>query len=162
MISDGVEKAFNEQIQREMDSAYIYLSMSAYFHSVGLDGMAKWMKAQTAEEQAHAMRFFDHLHDRGGRVELAALEKPQFEWKSPVDAWRDALKHEEFITGRINDLAKLAMKENDLAALNFLQWFIAEQVEEEAQVVRVLQTMEKIGESGAGLVMLDHQLGERK
>ncbi|HGE71137.1 TPA: ferritin, partial [Candidatus Poribacteria bacterium] len=99
MISKKLQDAFNEQIQAEMGSAYLYLSMSAYFHSINMEGMAHWMEVQAKEEQGHAEKFFKHIIDRGGRVELLAIEKPKFEWTSPLDAFNDTYKHEKYITG---------------------------------------------------------------
>jgi len=162
MISEKMQKAINEQIQAEMGSAYIYLSMAACFHSIIMEGMAKWMHVQVKEENAHAMKFFQYLVDRGGRVELLAIDKPQLEWASPLEAFRAAYKHEQYITGRINNLMKLAYDEGDTATLVFLQWFVTEQVEEEANTSKIVQMLEKIGESTNGLFMLDHNLGKRE
>ena len=161
MIGKKIENAMNEQIKHETFSAYLYFSMAAYFHSKSLDGMAQWMKAQAQEEFAHALRFFNHINDRGGRIELQALAKPQSEWKSPIDAFKAALEHEEFITGKINDLAKLADDENDRAAGIMLQWFVTEQVEEEDSVSTVIDMLDLIGDSGHGILMADRELGSR-
>lgn len=161
MISKKLQDAFNEQIQAEMGSAYLYLSMSAYFHDINMEGMAHWMEVQAKEEQTHAEKFFKHIVERGGRVELLAIEKPKFEWASPLDAFSDALKHEKYITGRINNLVKMASEENDYAAGAFLQWFVTEQVEEEANASKIVAMLEKIKDSANGLFMLDHKLGER-
>ena len=161
MISPKIQSFMNEQIKHEMFSAYLYFSMAAYFHSKSLDGMAQWMKAQAQEEFGHALRFFNHINDRGGRIELQALEKPQTEWESPLSAFKAALQHEEFITGRINDLAKLADKENDRAAGIMLQWFVTEQVEEEDTVSTVINMLELVGDSGHGILMADRELGTR-
>jgi len=161
MIGKKIENAMNEQIKHETFSAYLYFSMAAYFHSKSLDGMAQWMKSQAQEEFAHALRFFNHINDRGGRIELLALEKPQTEWESPIAAFKAALVHEEFITGKINALAKLADEENDRAAGIMLQWFVTEQVEEEATVSTVIDMLELIGDSGHGVLMADRELGSR-
>jgi len=161
MISKKLQDAFNEQIQAEMGSAYLYLSMSAYFHSINMEGMAHWMEVQAKEEQGHAEKFFKHIIDRGGRVELLAIEKPKFEWTSPLDAFNDTYKHEKYITGRINNLVKMANEENDNAAGIFLQWFVTEQVEEEANASKIVAMLERIKDSVNGLFMLDHKLGER-
>jgi len=161
MIGKKIENAMNEQIKHETFSAYLYYSMAAYFHSKSLDGMAQWMKAQAQEEFAHALRFFNHINDRGGRIELQALEKPQTEWESPIAAFKAALVHEEFITGKINDLAKLADDENDRAAGIMLQWFVTEQVEEEDSVSTVIDMLGFIGDSGHGILMADRELGSR-
>jgi len=161
MISSKIQRVMNEQIKHETYSAYLYFSMAAYFHSRSLDGMAQWMKAQAQEEFGHTLRFFNHINDRGGRIELQALEKPQMEWDSPLAAFKAALQHEEFITSKINDLAKIADEENDRAAGIMLQWFVTEQVEEEDTVSTVINMLELIGDSGHGLLMADRELGAR-
>ena len=161
MISKRIQDAMNDQIKHETFSAYLYFSMAAYFYSRSLDGMAQWMKAQAQEEFGHALRFFNHINDRGGRIELHALEKPQTEWDSPLAAFEAALAHEEFITGKINDLAKLADEENDRAAGIMLQWFVTEQVEEEDSVSSVIDMLKLIGDSGHGMIMADRELGTR-
>jgi len=158
MISKKMQDAMNEQIKYELESAYLYLSMAAYFHSLGLDGMAQWMRVQTQEEMVHAMKFFDHIKDRGGRVELLPLAQPKREWSSPLVAFQEAYKHEQFITSKINDLVKIAKEEPDNPANVLLHWFITEQVEEEASTSRVAQALERIGDSGQGLIMLDREL----
>jgi len=162
MIGKKAQDAFNEQIKHELFSAYLYLSMAAYFHAEGLDGMAKWMTVQSKEETGHAMRFFDHLVERQGRIILSAIDKPQAEWKSPLDAFKAAYKHEQFITGKIDDLVKLANEEKDNAALVFLQWFVKEQVEEEANTSKVAQMLERAGESGQSMLIMDAELGKRE
>ena len=161
MIGQRIQTVMNEQIKHETFSAYLYFSMAAYFHSKSLDGMAQWMKAQAQEEFGHALRFFNHINDRGGRIEFQSLEKPQTEWDSPIAAFRAALKHEEFITSKINDLATLADEENDRAAGIMLQWFVTEQVEEEDTVSTVIDMLELIGDSGHGILMADRELGSR-
>jgi len=151
----------NEQIMHEAGSAYLYFAMAAYFHANSLDGMAQWMKAQAQEELGHALRFFNHINDRGGRVELLAIEKPQQEWESPLAAFKAALGHEEFITGKIDELVRIARDENDNAADIMLQWFVTEQVEEEDSVSKAVSMLELIGDSGHGLLMADRELGQR-
>lgn len=162
MISKKIQDAMNEQIKHETGSAYLYLAMAAYFNSKGWEGMAQWMEVQATEELKHAMKFFGHLKDRDGRVKLFALAQPQDEWASPLEAFQAAYKHEQFITGKINDLMKLAVEENDYPAQAMLQWFVTEQVEEEASASKVVHLLGQIGNSGNGMVMLDHQLGGRK
>jgi len=162
VINKKVELAFNEQIRHELESAYLYQAMVAYFRSTGLDGMAQWMSVQALEELTHAKRFFDHIVDRGGRVVLAALAQPKAEWTSALDAFRDAYKHEQFITGRIADLMRLTSAENDLPGQEMLRWFVSEQVEEEASTSRVVQQLELAGNSGGSLLMLDRELGTRQ
>ncbi len=161
MIKDKIRDAFNEQIQHELYSGYLYLSIAAYFHSQGLDGMAQWMRVQALEEQTHAIKFFDHIIERDGEVELLEIKKPPTVWKSPLEAFRDAYKHEQFITGKINELVKLSKSENDYASGSLLQWFVDEQVEEEASASKNVQNLELTGESGHGLLMLDRELGSR-
>lgn len=162
MINEKIQQAFNEQINHEIGSAYIYLSMAAYFYTQNLEGMAGWMKVQAKEEMVHAMKFFTNIIDRDGNVVLGAIEKPKTSWASPVDAWKDAYKHEQFITGKIHNLVKLAAAESDYASTPLLNWFEDEQIEEEQQTLRAVQLLEKIGTSGAGLVMLDKELGKRE
>ena len=162
MINPKMQDAMNEQIKNELESAYIYLSMAAYFDSEGWDGMGQWMRAQAQEEMVHAMKFFEHISERDGRVKLMALAQPQEKWSSPLDAFQAAYEHEKFITGTINELVKLANEINDYAANSLLQWFVDEQVEEEASTSKVVQLLERVGDSGNGLVMLDLQLGKRQ
>jgi ferritin len=161
MLSQKMQNLMNAQIKNELDSAYLYLAMAAYFEAENWDGMGKWMKVQTQEEVNHAMKFYSHLQERDSRVKLAGLSEPKFEWKSPLDVFKAAYAHEQFVSGTINNLMKLAVEENDYASQGFLQWFVNEQVEEEAAALKVVQMLEKIGDSGNGLVMLDHQLGAR-
>jgi ferritin len=161
MINNRVEQMMNEQIKLEIASSYLYLSMSAYFSSKGLDGMAAWMESQSQEELVHAMKFYKHITDRDGRVMLQPLEQPQAEWESPLSAWQAAYKHEQFITGKINELTKLAHQESDFAALPMLGWFVDEQIEEEASTSKVVQSLEMVGTSGQGMLMLDRELGTR-
>lgn len=162
MISEKMVKAINEQIKRELESSYLYLSMAAYFHSEGYDGMAKWMKAQAKEELEHALKFFEHLQERDGRIELHQIDKPKKDWKSPLEAFREAYEHEKYITSEIHKLVELAEQEKDYAASILLQWFVTEQVEEEASTSQVVQWFERMGDTGHGLVMLDVQLGKRE
>jgi ferritin len=161
MISQRMQDAMNEQIKQEVFSAYLYFAMAADFHSKSLDGMAQWMKSQAQEEFGHALRFFNHINDRGGRIQLQAIDKPQTTWESPLEAFEAALEHEKMISGRINDLARLADEENDRAAGIMLQWFVTEQVEEEDSVSKVIDMIKLVGESGHGMLMLDRELGAR-
>ena len=161
MISKKIQQALNEQINHEIGSAYLYLSMAAYFGSAGFDGMAQWMHVQAHEEYIHAMKFFNHILERDGKVELLELTKPKAKWATPLAAFQDAYKHEKFITSKIHALVELAMKEGDHAAGILLQWFVTEQVEEEATASKVVQMLERIGDSGNGMFMLDKELGNR-
>ncbi|NLH16334.1 MAG: ferritin [Phycisphaerae bacterium] len=162
MVSKKIEDAFNKQINEELFSAYLYLSMSAQFEAMNLGGFARWMQVQAREETEHAMKFFKYLYDRGGQVKLAAIEGPQTEWKDALEMFEDAYKHEQKITGLIHGLADLAEKEKDRASLLFLQWFIDEQVEEEKHADEIVQTLKQIGKASHALYMLDKHLGERK
>ncbi len=161
MMSQKMQDALNEQIKHELESAYLYYAMVAYLANEGLDGMAQWMKVQTQEEMLHASKLFDFIVERNGRVELAALAKPKGEWESPLAAFKDAYEHEKFITGKINALYKLAQEENDYPAAVLLQWFINEQVEEEAAALKIVEDLERVGGTGHGLFMLDRELGSR-
>jgi ferritin len=162
MIKKRMQDALNEQIKHELESAYLYLSMVAYFQSQGLEGMAKWMLAQSQEEVAHAMRFFNHISEREGTVDLLSLAKPQKEWGSPLEAFTDAYKHEQFITATIDDLVKVADEQDDNPAKIMLQWFVSEQVEEESSTKRVVDLLERAGDSGNALIMIDRELGGRQ
>lgn len=161
MFSKKVQAAMNDQIQREFESAYIYLSMAAYFDSENLPGFAHWMKIQFQEEQAHAIKFYDFVNDRGGQVILQALGQPPVEFQSSLDAFKLALAHEEKITGHINDLYALATEEKDYASQAILQWFVQEQVEEEKNAGEIVDMLKKIGDSYRELIMLDRELGQR-
>jgi ferritin len=162
MISQTMQQAINEQIKNELESAYLYQAMAAWFHSIGFDGMGQWMRAQAGEELAHATKFFDHLLDREGTVVLQALGQPPRTWESPLAAFEAALEHEKFITGKIHELVDTATSEKDHAANILLQWFVTEQVEEEATAGKIVDTLKKIGDSTNGQYMLDRELGRRQ
>lgn len=161
MINKKVEKVMNEQIVKEMYSAYLYLSMAAYFESKNLKGMASWMKAQAQEEQVHAMLFFQHIVDRGGRVVLGAIDAPPSEWKSPLEVFVKSNEHEQLVTSLINNIVDVAKAERDHASEKLLQWFTNEQIEEEAQTDEVAQQLKLIGSDTSALLMLDQKLGTR-
>ncbi|MHC4520104.1 MAG: ferritin [Planctomycetota bacterium] len=161
MIGKKMEKALNDQINAELYSAYIYLAMAAYFESENLTGSASWMRVQTQEETAHAMKIYDFVNERGGRVTLKAIEQPPKGWKSALEAFEAAYKHEQYITGRINKLVDLAIQEKDHAANAFLQWFVNEQVEEETSVDAVVQNLKMAAEAPGALFMIDRELGQR-
>lgn len=161
MLSKKLQDAMNDQIQRELESAYIYLSMAAYCDSINLPGFAHWMKAQFGEEQEHAMKFYDFIYDRGGRVVLQAIGQPPAEFASPADVFEKTLAHEQKITGHINDLYAMAVEEKDYASQGLLQWFVDEQVEEEKSAGDILETLKMVGDKGQALFMLDRQLGQR-
>ena len=162
MISKTIQDAINEQIKNELYSAYLYLAMSAYTESINLRGFAGWFKVQNTEEQGHAMKFFEYVFDRGGRVTLQAIAQPPSEFKSPLDAFEQTLEHERKVTAMINNLYALALKENDYATQALLQWFITEQVEEEKNATEIVEKLKLVGDRGSGLLYLDHELGERK
>jgi ferritin len=161
MIGKKIEDAFNAQINAETHSAYLYWSMAAYFESVNLNGFATWMQAQAQEEMVHATKFYHFLVERGGRVQLTAIEAPATEWDSPLAAFQAAYKHEQYITGRIHDLVELSAAEKDHAAGIFLQWFVSEQVEEEASADEVVQKLTLMADAPGGLFMLDREMGQR-
>jgi len=161
MISKKIEKALNKQINAELYSAYLYLSMVAYFESVNLPGFANWMKIQTQEELMHAMKIYDFVNERGGRVVLKAIEAPPTEWDSPLDAFEATYKHEQKVTGLINNLVNLAIEEKDHATNSFLQWFVNEQVEEESSVDKTVQKLKMVEKAPGGLFMIDSELGQR-
>ena len=161
MIPDKITKAFNEQIMHEYFSAYLYLSMAAWLETEGLEGMGQWMRVQALEEMSHAMKFFDHILERGGEPELLAIKKPQAKWDSPLAAFNDALAHEQFISGKINDLMTLSIAENDHGSRTMLQWFVDEQVEEEDNASKNVYNLRMVGDKGQGLLMLDREFGSR-
>ncbi|MDD5238369.1 MAG: ferritin [Candidatus Omnitrophica bacterium] len=162
VIKDKVIKAINKQINAELYSSYLYLAMAAYFTADNWLGFAQWMKVQSREENAHAMKFYEYLLERGGRVTLSAIEAPAKEWKSALDVFEAVYAHELKVTGLINDLLKVAREENDTATESMLKWFIDEQVEEEANAVAIVEKLKVIKGFANGLLMLDHELGERK
>ncbi len=161
MMKEPIEKAFNEQINAETFSAYLYWSMSAWFETINLSGAAAWMRAQAQEEMLHAMKFFHHINERGGAVKLTAIEAPQTEWDSPLAAFEAAYKHEQYISQRIDDLVTLAREQKDYACESMLQWFTDEQVEEEATVDQVVQQLKLSKEAPGALFMIDRELGQR-
>ena len=161
MISKKMQKAINDQINAELHSAYLYMSMVSYFKSANLDGFAQWMTVQTQEEVFHATKFFNFVLDRGGRALLAPIAAVDTEWESPLAAFQAAYKHEQYITTRINDLLKLARQESDTAAEVLLQWYVTEQVEEEANADRIVNKLKMMAGAPGGLYMLDQELGTR-
>jgi ferritin len=162
MISPKMTDAFNKQINAEMYSSYLYLSMAAWFESANLKGFAQWMRVQAQEEMSHAMKFFDHVVERGGKIALATIEAPPTKWSSPLAAFENAYKHECKVSSLINVLADTGAEAKDHASSVFLQWFVSEQVEEEAAADEIVQKLKMIGEHKNGLFMMDRALGERK
>ncbi len=161
MINQKLEKLINEQINAELYSAYLYLSMGAYFEDQGLAGFANWMRVQFEEEQFHGLKFFDYLAERGGRVQLEAIDKPEVNWASPVAVFEEVLKHERHVTSLINNLIDVAIEERDHATKSLLNWFIDEQVEEEATAETLLNQLKMVEGDGRGLLMLDKDLAAR-
>jgi ferritin len=161
MIKVKIQDALNKQLNAELYSSYLYLSMAAYFESVSLKGFANWMRVQAQEELAHAMKFYDYIHERGGRVALTSISAPITQWDSPLAAFEQVYKHEQKVTGLINDLVTLATAETDHATNNFLQWFVAEQVEEESSADEIVQKLRMLSEDRSGLFILDQELGQR-
>jgi ferritin len=161
MLDKKMETAINNQLNAELYSSYLYLSMSAYFQSINLPGFANWMRVQAQEELVHAMKFYDFINERGGRVTLQQIEGPPTEWSSPIDVFENTYKHEQKVTGLINDLVNLAVEARDHATNIFLQWFVTEQIEEEASADEVVQRLKLVGDAKGGLFMLDREVGQR-
>ncbi len=161
MIKEKIQEALNKQLNAELFSSYLYLSMAAYFESINLKGFANWMRVQTQEELVHAMKFYNFIIERGGKAVLSAIEGPPTQWKSPLAVFEHAYQHEQKVTGLINNLVDLSIAEQDHATNNFLQWFVAEQVEEEASADEVVQKIKLMGDASGGLFMLDQELAQR-
>ncbi|MBN1253396.1 MAG: ferritin [Bacteroidales bacterium] len=162
MLNKRLETELNKQLNAEFYSAYFYLSMSSFLANINLNGFANWMKVQFEEEQFHALKFYQYIIDRGGRVVLDKIEAPQIEWKNVIDVFESVLKHEQKVTSLINNLVDIAYVEKDHATLAQLQWFVTEQVEEEANVNDILDQLKMIDGKGAGLFMLDREMKLRK
>ena len=161
MISKTMQAAINEQINKELYSSYLYLSMAAYFEDKNLPGFANWMSVQVSEEREHGMKFYDFLVDRGGRVMLKAIAAPATEWNSNLELFKEVQAHEAKVTASINSLYELALAEKDYPSQVMLQWFISEQVEEEKNAADIVQQLELIDAHGTAVLMLDKQLGKR-
>ncbi len=161
MLKKRVEEALNEQINAELYSAYLYLAMNAYFESRTLPGFANWMRVQAMEELTHAMKIYDFLNERNGRVLLTALDAPKSDWKDIIEVFEDTYAHEQKVTGMINALVNLAGEEKDHATVTFLDWFVTEQVEEEANATRLLDEVKMIDGQGSALFLLDRELQQR-
>ena len=161
MLKTRIAEALNHQINAELYSSCLYLSVESYFHSVSLSGFASWMRVQVQEELLHAMKLYDFIISRGGRVLLEAVAKPDADWESPLAAFEQVLRHEEGITAKINELMDIAAAEQDHATKIFLQWFVSEQVEEESAVGEILSKLRLIGKDSSGLFLLDAELGKR-
>ena len=162
MLNQKIQDAINEQINKELYSAYLYLSMATQFDAQHLPGFAHWLRVQYREESEHALKFYRYVNERGGRVLLTAIDAPPTEFGSPLDAFTTVLEHEQKVTGLINALYELALEEKDYATQNLLRWYIDEQVEEEDSASRVVETLKFIGDKSSALIMLDHELGHRE
>jgi len=161
MLTKVMQDTFNAQIQKEFYSAYLYLSMANHFEQKNLPGFAHWLKVQVQEEQGHALKFLDYIHERGGSVVLQAIQQPPSEWKSNLAAFENVLEHEQLVTASINKLYEIALAEKDYASQILLQWFINEQVEEEKNASDIIAQLHMIEDRDTAVLMLDHQLGKR-
>ncbi len=161
MISEKLQEAFNDQINKEFFSEYLYLAMKVYFQELNLQGFVNWFDVQVQEEHAHAMGMLDYLNERGGSVDLRAIEKPVVEGNTPLEVFEHVLRHEVYVTSRINYLMDVAEEVKDRAAMHLLDWYIKEQVEEESTVSGVLATLKLIGDDKKALLMLDKDLATR-
>ncbi len=162
MLTKKLQDALNEQINKEFFAEYLYLSMSAYLESIEMEGFANYFNVQAQEEHFHAMKMFNFVHDKGGRVILKSLKEPKSEYTSVINVIEESLKHERYVTKSINELMDVAIKENDHSVKSFLEWYVDEQVEEEATISRLLAKLKLIKGEGFGLLTLDAQLGARK
>jgi len=160
-MTDKMQAALNNQIKNELFSAYLYKSMSLHFKAESMNGFATWMDIQAKEEEAHAQKFIDFVIDRGGKVELEQIDKPKTSWSSPLEAFKEALEHEKFITSEIHKLVNLSNEENDLPAHYMLGWFVDEQVEEEATAGEIVDKLERISDRATAIFMYDSVLGKR-
>ena len=161
MLSERMGKALNKQVNREIYSAYLYLSMSAHSTFKGLKGFANWFMVQYQEEMIHVMKIYDYINDRAVQVKLMAIERPPTKFGSPLEMFEKTLEHEKFVTKRINNLVDLAIEEKDHASNIFLQWFVTEQIEEEANDNEIISKLKLVGKDGNGLFMIDRELAAR-
>ncbi len=161
MINKNVEKSINDQINAELYSSYLYLSMASDMEERGLQGFSHWMKSQAQEELMHAMKFYEYLAERGGRALLTAIDGPQTKWKTPLAVMEHVSKHERHVTALINSMMDLAIKEKDHATVEMLHWFVKEQVEEESTAEAIVQKLKLAGDRGNGLFMIDKDLATR-
>jgi len=161
MLSEKMSEALNNQLNKEMYSAYLYLSMSAHSTYIGLKGFANWFMVQYQEEMVHAMKIYDYINSQGGQIKLMAIAQPPAEFESPLDMFEKTLQHEKFVTKCINDLVDLAIKGKDHATNIFLQWFVTEQIEEEANDNKIISKLKLVGEKGDALLMIDKELAAR-
>ena len=162
MLTVKIEEEFNNQINNELYSSYLYLSMAAYFESTNLQGFAHWMKLQAKEEAMHAMKFFSYTIERNAKVTLKEVKAPKSSWTSPLEVFQDSYDHEAKITKLINNLVQIAQEEKDNASLVFLNWFLQEQVQEESDALKILEQLKMIKDNGGALFVLDKELAQRK
>jgi ferritin len=162
MLKKSIEEALNKQLNAELYSAYLYLAMSAYCETIPMKGFAKWLRIQSEEEKAHGMKFFDYITEAGGTVKLAPIDAPKAEWKSVGEVFEQVYEHEKKVTGMINSIMDLAVKEKDYATQNFLGWFVKEQVEEEANASEILAQIRMLKDVAGHMFWLDHELGKRE
>ena len=161
MLNQKIQDAFNKHLNSELYSSYLYLSMTSYFESQNLKGMANWMKIQVQEELIHVMKFFDFINERDGNVILTQVEAPKIDWKSPLEAFEKTYEHEIMVTGFVNELVNLTIRESDHAANTFLQWFVTEQVEEESSSKTIVDKLKLVGDNSVALFMIDGELARR-
>lgn len=161
VVSTKMQDALNKQINAEMYSAYLYQSMAAYCETFGMKGFANWMNVQAKEEMSHAMKIYNYILERGGKIVFTAIDAPKTEWENLVDVFENVYEHEQYVTSLINNLLSLAIEEKDYATSNMLQWFVAEQVEEEANADELLQQLKLVGDKGSAVFMIDKELKTR-
>lgn len=161
MLSDTMHQAMNEQINKELYSAYLYQSMMAHFDALGLQGFANWMRVQSMEETLHAYKFYAYIIERGGKVTLTAIDGPETDWPTPLAAFEQVLSHEQYVTSLINNLMDIALETRDHASSSFLQWYVDEQVEEEGNAEQIVSKLKLIGDNAQALLMIDQELGAR-
>ena len=161
MVKEKVQNSLNEQLNAELYSSYEYLAMAAYFESENLSGFSRWMRLQSQEEYGHAMKFYDYILQAGGKIDLTQIAAPKVGWTSAEEVFKDTFKHEQKVTKSIYTLVDLANTEKDHATSIFLQWFVTEQVEEEATALKILDRIKLVSDNKSGLLFLDHELGQR-
>jgi ferritin len=161
MIKENIEKALNQQLNQELYAFYVYLSMSAYFESMNLNGFANWMRFQAEEEKNHGLKFYDYILQANGRIDLKQIDAPKKSWKSVQEVFEDTYNHEKKVTESIYDIVDLSISERDHATHNFLQWFVREQVEEEATALKILEKIKLISDNQGALFILDREMGSR-
>jgi ferritin len=161
MLKKAMQDAMNEQINKELFSSYLYLSMASYFEDKNLLGFANWMRVQADEERAHAMKFYDFILERGGRALLKAIDAPKTDWNSNLEVAEEVAAHEAMVTESINDLYELALKEKDYPSQVLLQWFVTEQVEEENNAAQIVADLKLVEERGTAVLLLDKELAKR-